>query len=422
MQMNSFRTVQDYLEIFLIFTLHQSSSGITLLCQQYREVPVFLDQQTFFILDQRLLCWPVDFERTYTNNQQTNIKKTFEVCNNASDIFLATIDPERTIPSSIIPHIYTLQQRTTKVCSPMRTKEISQYRMNGGENGGYGKPDTSNDIPPDAEKRGSASAFGHECASLDCEKIPATLQAGPSSGSKDLSSPTDASSLMNEGDNWPEKTSLSENGLLNVLRLVLFLLLISITVLVSVGVYTLTSNDEENRFEDHVGVYSLRIIDSFHGTISHRLSAIGSMATAITSHAISTSQQFPMVTLPHFELRGSDLRVQTDSFIIHYMPVVNESMRTAWEEYALQNRGHIDEAFQSDTLYRKRQDEEMGFDTNSRYLARNLQPDSPNGANNLTVLADGTGFHPRIWSNGGLTPEGDEPIGQGYYLPLWQRR
>eukprot|EP00977_Amphora_coffeiformis_P002112 scaffold407_cov168-Amphora_coffeaeformis.AAC.8 len=296
-----------------------------------------------------------------------------------------------------------------------------QYNNRNDENDGPGKPDANNDIHQDmTQKDRSGPALNQKCASVAHKTFPAGLKVGPSQG--DLTSPADAASLASKGESWPDNTSsASENGLLNVLRVLLFLLLISITVMVSIGIYYLTKSDEENRFEDHVGVYSLRIIDSFHGTISHRLSALGSMATAMTSHAISTNQQFPMVTLPHFELRGSDLRVQTDSFIIHYMPVVNETMRTAWEEYALENRGQIDEAFQSDALRRQRQDEELGFEANRRYMTRELQQDSSDGANNLTIIGDGTGFHPRIWSNGALTPEGDEPVGQGHYLPLWQR-
>jgi hypothetical protein len=46
-----------------------------------------------------------------------------------------------------------------------------------------------------------------------------------------------------------------------------------------------------------------------------------------------------------------------------------------------------------------------------------LQIPSENG----TILDDGTGYHPSIWSVGDVTPRGDESKGLGPYLPLWQR-
>lgn len=321
---------------------------------------------------------------------------------------------------SIITHFSST--RASKKAT--RDLTMSPDFSNNGESEGHEEP-CAND---DDDARGTMVADDVE-AGTGLRPTPSNTEQAPVGrmrkeisrlSSRDLMSPVkDASS---DDEDRSQKMSSSENRLLNVLRLSLFLLLISITVMASFGVYRLTKQEEETRFKDHVAVYSLRIIESFHNTISQRLNAIGSMATAITSHAISTNQQFPMVTLPHFELRGSDLRVQSESYILHYMPVVNESMRSSWEDYALENRGQIDEAFQSDAVHRRRQDEELGLGTGKRHLVRGLQREDVEDVGNLTILNDGTGFHPRIWSNGAVTPQGDETSGQGYYLPLWQRR
>jgi hypothetical protein len=67
-----------------------------------------------------------------------------------------------------------------------------------------------------------------------------------------------------------------------------------------------------------------------------RLGAINSMATAITSYALDTKQTFPFVTIPHFEIRGSDLRIQADAAIILWTPLVTDETRVAWEDYALE--------------------------------------------------------------------------------------
>jgi hypothetical protein len=196
--------------------------------------------------------------------------------------------------------------------------------------------------------------------------------------------------------------------------LVLMLLLVMAT-LTSMGVYLHTSNAEKQNFEVEYQANAEQIIESFHNAVVRRLGAINSMATAITSHALDTKQTFPLVTIPHFELRGSDLRVQADAAIIHWMPLVTDETRLAWEDYALENRNQISKSLQEDSKQREAQDDAFGFKntTSTRMLQQSQQE---------TTLDDGTGYHPRIWSNGAITPKRDAPEGSGPYLPLWQTR
>ena len=224
-----------------------------------------------------------------------------------------------------------------------------------------------------------------------------------------------------------EASILSETKVINVLRVILFLLLVLAAVVVSVGVYRLTKDDETTRFQDHVEANARRILESFHDTLERKMGAINSMATAITSIAMATQQQFPFVTVPDFEMRGADVRTQTGGLIVHYMPIVEDEQREEWEEYALANRGHIDQAYDSDLEQRNRQDEAFGLQ-----LPQKIQPGDggATGGNktralreetnqkNKNMLDDGTRYHPRIWSweSKDVAPEDSGP-----YLPLWQR-
>lgn len=177
-------------------------------------------------------------------------------------------------------------------------------------------------------------------------------------------------------------------------------------------------------------ITSARIVDVFHENVLKRLEALDSLATFITSHAIATNQEFPFVTTPHFEMIGSNARIQSQSHIIHYMPVVNAHNRRAWEEYALEHREQVDEAHESDAQQIRWQDGALGYtkDDDDDDSDRGLQKtgpidDSRNGFRNLTVFDDGTQYHPEIWSSGYLYPEGDFPDeSPGPFLPLWQRR
>jgi len=207
----------------------------------------------------------------------------------------------------------------------------------------------------------------------------------------------------------------AETKEINVLRVVTLILLLAIAALASCGVYFYTANYENEKFEDTFRTDAQQIINSFHDAVERRLGAINFMADSITSHALSSGEQFPKVTLPNFEVLGSNMRVQADALIVHWMPLVTDENRLEWEEFAVANRTQIDEAFDEDARLRNNQDEEFGFTVDSNGRALQAQ-------NNLTVLDDGTGYHPRIWSNGSVRPRGDEVEGGGPYLPLWQYR
>lgn len=204
-----------------------------------------------------------------------------------------------------------------------------------------------------------------------------------------------------------------ETKLLCLLRAVLLCLLLLLMIGGATWAYRYTMKTEKDKFEEFYITHGLRIIESFHDAIELRLSSIGTLATSVTSHALATNTSFPFVTMPDFELRGADVRVQANALIVHWMPLVYDKDREEWEEYAMGQRQHINDAFQSDAFYRQRQDEFFGLNNT---LRRELEVER-----NETILADGSGYHPRIWSNGAVTPRGDEPAGSGPYLPVWQR-
>ena len=139
------------------------------------------------------------------------------------------------------------------------------------------------------------------------------------------------------------------------------------------------------------------------------MGAINTLATAITSFANYANLTFPNVTLPDFEVRGSDVRVLADAVVLHWMPIITDATRLAWEEYAYNNRFQIDEAFERDAELRAAQDEQFGY-TNDRTLEE-TDPD-PN------ILDDGSMYHRRIWSNNGRGVDAD---GSGPYMVAWQR-
>lgn len=232
---------------------------------------------------------------------------------------------------------------------------------------------------------------------------------------------THAKWKRNHHDSDNEQTddiALSETRLVHALRLLVGIVLVSATVLAATAVYRLTKHDEKLRFQSHVKVQSGLIANNLNHAVSERLGVLSSMATTITSLAMATDQEFPFVTIPDFALRGCDTRVQSRAHVLHYMPVVYDENREAWERYALKHRGHIEEDFRDDWEHRRRQDQEFGFPV----LDNEDIGWRPQQYQNVTLLQDGSNYHPRIWSSGETFPEGDIPVENGPYLPFWHRR
>ena len=205
-----------------------------------------------------------------------------------------------------------------------------------------------------------------------------------------------------------------QTRVVGALRCTVLTLLLVTASLVSAGVYSYTRNEEHRNFVTQFENNAFKVIESFHDLVEASLGAIDTMSVSFTSFAIRENLTFPFVTLPDFELRGANLRIASGASVVHYMPVVTDEMRPKWEEYAMENRFHINQAFMKDQYFRQKQDEE--FDVEYR-----RQVQEQESTRNETIVEDGSGFHPKIWSSGETTPRGDEPEGSGPYAPLWQR-
>jgi hypothetical protein len=214
----------------------------------------------------------------------------------------------------------------------------------------------------------------------------------------------------------------AETRVVNCLRVAVFLVLILTGALMCTGVYLYTSHGEQDDFRTAFQNSAHQVVESFHDSVQRNLGAVASLSSSVTSFAASTNATFPFVTMPDFEVWGSHVRDLSGSHVIYWLPMVTDEQRGDWEVYAMQHRSHVDESFQKDALYRTQQDKDLLGDSsgNSSGQARRLQQQPPSPLN-MTILGDGTGYHPHIWSPGAVSLPGDEPPGQGPYFPVWQR-
>ena len=170
-----------------------------------------------------------------------------------------------------------------------------------------------------------------------------------------------------------EVLAKQENKAVAWLRVLVFFVLLVTAILVSVGTYLYTRNDEEEDFEHDFSANAAKVIEAFHDAVDQKLGAAGTLSTTITSIAISTGATFPNVTIPDIEVRskgwptyqqqglrirkstndkcplfaslnkfhGSNARIGADSALYFWLPLVTDETRKGWEAYAADNQHQL---------------------------------------------------------------------------------
>jgi hypothetical protein len=137
-------------------------------------------------------------------------------------------------------------------------------------------------------------AFSHSVESADEEDIHSVVSSTPTT-SKEFNQ---ASKQGNE-----HQLAGKETKKIVYLRFVVAGFLFVTAVLVSVGVYMYTRNDQEQDFETQFEAQAIRILERFHEAVESKLGAMDALATSVTSFApfapfaLSTGATFPNVTI-----------------------------------------------------------------------------------------------------------------------------
>ncbi|CAB9520723.1 Receptor-type guanylate cyclase gcy [Seminavis robusta] len=229
--------------------------------------------------------------------------------------------------------------------------------------------------------------------------------------------------MENEEKRLRDQTSRNlakkENQAVFMLRILVMLLLLTVTSVVLVGVYLYSTGAEQKDFEEGFEIHAAQLAESMGNSVERKLVAFGSLATALTSYAKATGAQFPFVTLPDFAERVSETRVLGDIPSVLWMPLITDAKRPAWEDYAFANRGAVTQNFEKDNLLRQEQDNyfQQIANANTNGMNRQLQQEEQEVDPNIIQEGGGYIYHLRIYNPmGGLV----EPNGTGPYLPGWQ--
>lgn len=226
----------------------------------------------------------------------------------------------------------------------------------------------------------------------------------------------DAEESTDGDDNSSRSSSISggelakkETKAVTTMRLGLFATLIVATLVVACSAYFVVNSKERSAFESAFDNSGLKIVEAFQSIAERKLGAIATFASMITSHALSSSSQWPLVTIPNMEAQAERIQSLAGSAKIAFAPIVEASDRLEWEDYTLNNG--FDWVSESHSY----------LDTKQSHGNRNLYRF---GRETLDESAEekvdfSTGFSPRIYDmyNNSLAVVS----GEGPWLPMWQR-
>jgi len=234
--------------------------------------------------------------------------------------------------------------------------------------------------------------------------------------------------------------NMNENRRITGARLAVFGFLLLSALAVSLAVFFYIRRMERQEFDDTFDAQAVRILELFHQSVAERLQAIDALSTMITLYALNTGSKFPNVTIPNFEMLGSNSRIISGGVFISFGLLVTDDQRAGWEEYARQNQNVHFPSLVADWTQRVAQDARLGYETDNSLLdglRRNLIEHDASGRDEMAAAmrrrlqlpSDGNGdatslqqlfanSAPGIYDLDGMNITTPKP-GSGPYMPIW---
>ena len=98
-----------------------------------------------------------------------------------------------------------------------------------------------------------------------------------------------------------------------------------------------TSNSEKSQVEEQCSEFSDKVLESIGMTLDTTFGAVDVLVMSIVSHARSTGQTWPNVTIPDFAYRAAKILPLSKCLMLRQMHVVTPEDHAGWEAYTIKN-------------------------------------------------------------------------------------
>jgi class 3 adenylate cyclase len=180
-------------------------------------------------------------------------------------------------------------------------------------------------------------------------QVPGAICSGraqPSSRSleSDFNNQSIASEASSETEQQGEKCTQRERKALSLLRGMVIVVLVAACVLLSVSTFLYTRDKEEKNFESHYSEYASLVLNSFQDRMGLELAALDSLASDISSAVRASGSEWPAVTVPDFEVRGTKTRNLANVLSLMFLPVVTVDTRSTWQDHSVRDQSWLQDS------------------------------------------------------------------------------
>ena len=103
---------------------------------------------------------------------------------------------------------------------------------------------------------------------------------------------------------------------------------------------------ETQRQQEQFEQDSANVLIAIGASLDATLGAADAFAVDMISHARTTNQSWPFVTMPNFAVKAKKLLSLTDATYLNTYPLVKGDQREAWENYTKNHNGWVEESIQ----------------------------------------------------------------------------
>ena len=127
-------------------------------------------------------------------------------------------------------------------------------------------------------------------------------------------------------------------------KLVVLVVLLLSAIGTAWSVYCYIHNSETAQFHQSFDNSAQKVLESIGIGFEKTLKSLDSLAVAVVSHAITTNQTWPFVTVPHFAFHSAKMISNSDAVVVIMLPLVAAEKRTQWENYTITHNQWVNES------------------------------------------------------------------------------
>jgi hypothetical protein len=141
-----------------------------------------------------------------------------------------------------------------------------------------------------------------------------------------------------------EDNKILEEGLIvRKSKVIIFFSIVLVAIAGAVTTTFLVRREENDVASEHLYGFSHEIASKSQANLEQAFTAVRTLSRTIASAAAAGEEDFPFVTLPHFEVFGGEAREMANAEVVAFVPLVSSSDLEAWEIYAQKHQGWISE-------------------------------------------------------------------------------